>query len=244
MTVLLEATMARLEREIEGFERYPKGQVHPLGTANIGIHNGREVNVRTTSSPDSAGKYWGDISDTRLEQTAFIVYACGDADTLYVFPTHELATLVAQAKRGERDRRPGFSIEPGTHRLLPNGGEKISSRIGPYFNALNRIGPLPDNLVRLTMPAGQTEGAHLAVEALLERNDAVRGYHGLTRCEACEALPGTTEVHLLRNVDGIATGATFLLDIEHETSEPEVAVLCPTCHAAAHTRRRPTERKK
>jgi hypothetical protein len=91
---------------------------------------GKKANIRTATTK-SGDKYWFD----------FLLYTCGDADSIYVFPVRDFASLIEGASLGGQKQVPNFTIYLDRHLFEPAGRADAPRDISGYFNRFDLIGP-------------------------------------------------------------------------------------------------------
>ena len=96
------------------------------------------INIRTATQK-SGSKYWFDITPTFYTKAQFFLFACGNASTVYVFPSTVLQQLLKDASLGGEKQVPNFTIFSDIHKLEPAGAGGARSSIRQYLNAYSLI---------------------------------------------------------------------------------------------------------
>ncbi|MBI5713191.1 MAG: hypothetical protein HZC38_07180 [Chloroflexi bacterium] len=125
--ILLTNVISRLEREFDEV-------ILTSGSPRILSINGQAVNLRVTTKKAGA-KYWFDVTPDLYNKVAFFLYACGNAEHIYVFPSNELANMLSNASVGGVNQVPNFTIYIDTHELEPAGQSLSRHDIEEYHNA-------------------------------------------------------------------------------------------------------------
>jgi hypothetical protein len=96
------------------------------------------INVRTATQK-SGSKYWFDVTPSFYPKVQFFLFACGNASTVYVFPSTVLQQQLKDASLGGEKQVPNFTIFSDKHELEPAGSRGVRSSIRQYLNAYTLI---------------------------------------------------------------------------------------------------------
>jgi len=96
--------------------------------------NDSVINIRTATQK-SGSKYWFDVTPSFYTKAQFFLFACGNATTVYVFPSIVLQQQLRNASLGGEKQVPNFTIFSDKHELEPAGAGDVRSSIRQYLNA-------------------------------------------------------------------------------------------------------------
>lgn len=111
-----------------------KGARASRATGSLIRLNSSAINIRTASQKAGA-KYWFDVTPSFYSSVNFFLFACGNAATVYVFPTAILQQLLQGASLGGQKQVPNFTIFSDTNELEPAGASGIRKSIEQYLNS-------------------------------------------------------------------------------------------------------------
>jgi hypothetical protein len=100
--------------------------------------NDNIINIRTATQK-SGSKYWFDVTPSFYTKVQFFLFACGDATTVYVFPSIVLQQQLRYASLGGQKQVPNSTIFSDKHELEAAGAGGKRSSISQYLNAYSLI---------------------------------------------------------------------------------------------------------
>lgn len=126
------AVAAKIRQVLPGAEPIPRSRA-------MWRRGSAKFNVRTRAT-GSAGKFWFDVTPHFYErgEADHFVFACGDANHVYVLPGHVVQEAAGKASLGGEKQVPQLDFYLGSHELAPAGsGQRLDVR--KYFNAFSLI---------------------------------------------------------------------------------------------------------
>ena len=98
--------------------------------------NGYPANIRAAAEKAGA-KFWFDVTPDLYErrQVEFFLYACGNPDTIYVFPRVNFEYFVRTASLGGQKQVPNFTLYSDSDEFEPAGHAETRFQISGFKNA-------------------------------------------------------------------------------------------------------------
>jgi hypothetical protein len=108
----------------------------------IWLLNGYPTNIRTANRK-AGDKYWFDVTPALYQrnQVDFLLYGCGSAQTLYIFPRATFEELIEGASLGGQKQVPNFTIFSNNNVFEPAGHTERRRSIAGFLNALYLLQP-------------------------------------------------------------------------------------------------------
>ncbi|MDB4890269.1 MAG: hypothetical protein JWL61_2124 [Gemmatimonadetes bacterium] len=122
----------------EALQESLPGIVELKKTPSLWMYGSSLLNVRTASEKSGA-KFWFDVTPRLYESESvdFFLFACGDAEHIYIFPRTALEPMVRAASLGGAKQVPQFTLFTDTNEFEPAGAARYS--ITAYLNAFNLL---------------------------------------------------------------------------------------------------------
>jgi hypothetical protein len=122
---------------IQALENAKNAKAFPASGSLVKI-NDSLINIRTATQK-SGSKYWFDVTPSFYTKVQFFLFACGNASTVYVFPSTVLQAQLKNASLGGQKQVPNFTIFSDKHELEPAGASEMRNSIRQYLNAYSLI---------------------------------------------------------------------------------------------------------
>lgn len=102
--------------------------------------NNKKINIRTANKK-SGDKYWFDVTPEFYERKKvdFLLYACGSADNIYIFPVVYFSKFIEGASLGGSKQVPNFTLFLNNHVFEPAGQSNNRTKIHSYYNSFNQL---------------------------------------------------------------------------------------------------------
>jgi len=109
----------------------------------------------------SGYKYWFDINPNLFKKIKvdFLIYACGNENSVYVFPLNDFLQMLASANLGGVNQVPNFTIFVDSHEFEPAGHSRNRYQIKKYYNNFSLLKPIVSSvsdIIQKIVPTSQS----------------------------------------------------------------------------------------